>query len=418
MMRLLITLVLLNCIFVGFSQQYLPEYMQFDTTTSFLLKSNYEAGYHTSSVPNSFLSYFINGGFIDEEAKNKVSNKLDENNTIGAQQAFSLRLYDFKTHPFKDKDWAYYFNLEHQEHLSLNFTKTMFDLAFYGNGNYVGQELQLAPVNITHLKYQKIGFGLLEMTSGTSLGISLVKGQTLNYLDFSNAVLHTDDSTANIDFAYQTQIARSDSAKTNWTAFNGTGMAIDITWNFKFLSDSILPDLTRWQIKVNNAGFLVWNTATLNYQADSAIQYNGFQVNSLLQPDEALLNTNIDIKDTLNVNFEKKRFPVLLPMDVTLGNYVNPLSGFWLKPLVGFRYKLMEGYKPMFYAGASVKLAKRSFLQCVGSYGGFGGLRVNLRLQTILGKHLNLLVGSSSIDGAYSGARFAKDIYAGLWFRF
>ncbi len=401
-----------------FGQQFLPEYIPYDTVQKMTLLTKAHFNYQTSSIPNYFASYFLNGGKITQEHKDNVSNGLRMSNTAGAEQVFSLRFTDFSSHPFKDSTFGFYLNIEHHDHIGINYSKSLFDLVFYGNGPYTGETVDIVPANFTRSTFQKFGFGVTEVNTGSSFGISVVKGQSFSMMDFSKGNFLTDDSTANISFDYAANIARSDTNKTKWSAFNGIGMSIDFAWNFKVGQDSILPDYLNFQLRVQNAGFLVWNDASLSYTADTTIGYNGFSVNNILKPEEGLITGSTSVKDTLNINFVKKKYTAFLPADFLLGNYINPLKGYWLKPLYGVRYKLMEGYKVMPYIGACLRVAKRTHVQISGAYGGFGGFRVGLRFETQLGKRLHFVLGSSHVDGLYSGNAYGKDGYLALWVRF
>lgn len=408
------------CIFarVVTAQQFLPEYYsRTDTSMKMELRLNYHLSYHNSSLPNYFASYFLRGGYISEDIKNQVSQKLNNQNAAGFEQVFGLRFVDFSTHPFKDTNFGYYLNVEHQDHMAINFSRDAFNLAFYGNGPYTGQTLNLAPLDFTRMSFQKIGVGFIDGRNGSSAGISLVKGQAFSHVNFTQANFYTDDSTANINFDYAAEVSRSDTGKTSWSAFNGIGVGVDICWNFSILRDTILPDLGKWQFRLQNAGFITWNNASLYYGADSAISYNGFTVQNILKPDESLFTGNGDLSDTLKVKYQRKKYFSLLPADVVLGNVVNPYKGYWLKPLLGVRYKLMEGYKLMPYAGALLRINKKLNAQVTASYGGFGGFRVGLKVQGAIGKRVSFAIGSSGLDGIYSSNRFGKDGYLGLLVR-
>lgn len=403
---------------VLFGQNYLPEYIKYDTVQKMTLHTGAHFNFQSSAIPNYFSSYFLNGGLISKSDKDNVSQGLKKSNSIGAEQAFSMRFTDFSTHPFKDTAWGYYLNIEHQDHIGLNFNKSLYDLVFYGNGPYTGTTIDLTPANFARYTFQKFGFGLTESTTGSWFGVSVVKGQSFSMMDCSRANFLTDDSTANISFDYAANISRSDTNKTNLSAFNGIGLSIDFAWNFKIGHDSIYPDFLNFQFRVQNAGFVSWNGSSLNYAADTTIQYNGFSVNNILKPEDALLTGSTSVKDSLNINYEKKKYVSLLPADFLLGNYINPLKGYWVKPLYGIRYKLMEGYKPMPYLGACLRVAKRTHVQLSGSYGGWGGFRVGLRFETQIGKKIHFIIGSSHVDGLYSKNAFGKDGYVALWVRF
>lgn len=400
------------------AQNFLPEYVQYDTVQKMTLRTAAHFNYQTSAIPNYFMNYFLNGGQISQAHKDNVSNGLKNSNSVGAEQVFSIRFTDFSGHPFKDSMLGYYLNIEHHDHIAANFNKTLFDLVFYGNGPYAGQTLNLAQANFARYTFQKFGFGITEASTGSSFGVSVVKGQSFSTMNLTKGDFLTDDSTANIRFDYTADLSRSDTLKTKFNAFNGVGMSIDLNWNFKLGRDSILPDLLNFQLQVHNAGFIAWNEATLNYLADTNVQYNGFTVDNITRPEEGLITGSTNLKDTLNIRYEKRKRQSFLPADFLFGNYVNPLKGYWLKPLFGVRYKLMEGYTVMPYLGASIKVSKKSFLQVHGSYGGFGGFRVGVRYQAQLGKRLHVVLGSSHIDGLYSPNGFGKDGYVALWVRF
>lgn len=418
MKQFFLSLLFFVCVTAVSAQNFLPEYyVREDTSMKMELRLNYQLSYHTSTLPNYFVSYFLKGGFISDDTKANVASGLKQNNTAGFEQSGGIRFIDFSSHPFKDPNLGYYIDIQHQDHLSASFSRDAFNLAFYGNGPYTGQTLHLAPLDYTRTSFQKIGFGFIDGRSGSSAGISLVKGQTFNHVNFSQADFYTDDSTANINFDYAAEVSRSDTNKTSWSAFNGIGIAIDLCWNFKVLRDTILPSLGTWQIKLQNAGFVTWNSSSMYYGADSAIQYNGFTVNNILKPDESLFTGNTDLNDTLRIKYSRKKYFSLLPADFVLGNVVSPYKGYWLKPLLGVRYKLMEGYKLMPYLGALLRINRNMNIQAMASYGGFGGFRVGLKFQARMGKRVALALGSSGLDGLYSSNRFGKDGYFGLLIR-
>jgi len=418
MRPILTSIFLLFILFGARAQNFLPEYVKYDTVQKMTLRTAAHFNYQSSSIPNYFSSYFLNGGKISATDKDNVSGGLKNSNAVGAEEVFSIRFTDFSSHPFGDKLWGYYLNVEHQDHIAMNFSKNLYDLVFYGNAPYVGETLNLVPANFSRYTFQKFGFGLIESTTGSSFGVSVVKGQSFSFMDFSKGDFFTDDSTANISFDYAANIARSDTNKTKWSSFNGIGLSIDFAWNFKIGRDSILPDLLNLQLRVQNAGFISWNNSSLNYTADTTVNYNGFSVNNILKPEQGLITGSTDLKDSLNIDFKKKKFTNFLPADFLLGNYINPLKGYWLKPMYGVRYKLMEGYKLMPYLGACMRVAKRTNVQLSGSYGGFGGFRVGLRFETQFGKRIHFIVGSSHVDGLYSKNAYGKDGFVALWVRF
>ncbi len=400
------------------AQNYLPNMITTDTTRKMIVSADYHFTIQSQSIPNYYLNYFLNGGTIANEDKDKVTGGLKNLNNIGAEQIISLRFTDYSSHPFKDSTWGYFINVENQNILGATFGKSLFDLVFYGNGPYAGTKLDLSGLELTQLSFQKIGFGISDIKTGSSFGVSLVKGQNFNYARLSKGDFLTDDSTGNITFDYSADVARSNPDKTKFSAFNGAGVAVDFCWNLKILKDSTLPFFSRWQIKVNNAGFLNWNISSNVYRGDSTISYSGFSVGNILKPTDDLLGSGKNVADTLKLKYERKKYFTLLPVDINIGNLIDSRIGYWIKPLIGFRYKLITGYSPMGYAGCLLRTGKNSSLQITGSYGGWGGFRTGTKWQGKIGKYFNFLIGSSNVDGWLSKNRFGKDLFGGIWFTF
>lgn len=400
------------------AQNFLPEVIRTDTSKPMIIRLNYGLSYHSQNLPNSFMNYFIQGGKISNDEKGEVSDGLKSSNSLGGEQIITARYMDFSSHPFKDKNWGFFINLEHHNHFGAVFSKNLFDLAFYGNGPYTGQHLDISGFEVNQLSFQKLGVGIADSRSGSEVSVSVVKGQQFSYGNFTKADFYTDDSTANITFEYSSTIARSNPDEKKFSAFNGAGVGVDFIWNFKVLRDTILPTFTRWQLRVMNAGFITWNSATQVHQKDSVVNYTGFEITSFFQPQEDLIGGNTTFQDTITPRYENKKFYSLLPVDVRLGNLVDPYTGKWIKPVFGFRYKLITGFKPMGYAGCIMRLNQSTNFQTIASYGGFGGLRVGIKLQGKFGKNFNYMIGSSSVDGLASSSRYGKDAYIGFWMRF
>ena len=65
----------------------------------------------------------------------------------------------------------------------------MYDLAFYGNSNFGGQEIDLSGLRASAFLFEKIGFGLIHKQSNSSVSLNLVNLTNYASINISDASL-------------------------------------------------------------------------------------------------------------------------------------------------------------------------------------------------------------------------------------
>ena len=82
MRTIFLSFFLLHLTGITVAQNYLPEFVKYDTVQKMTLRTAAHFNYHTSAIPNSFSSYFINGGLISTTDKDNVSQGLKKSNRV------------------------------------------------------------------------------------------------------------------------------------------------------------------------------------------------------------------------------------------------------------------------------------------------------------------------------------------------
>ena len=415
-----IILFLIGFLFSSYSwsQNFVPMKFETDTAVDFFVRGGYEGYFLSDKVQNYFTRYFIKGGTISNEDKIAASSKLDEKNVIGAEQNMSLQVFDFTFQPFKEKEWGFLIQAGASLSVSSRFNKSLFDLVFFGNRDYAGQTLSLSEFELTQYTYQKLGAGIFSKKDLSYIVVSLVKGQEFQEFNLSQGDFYTDPGGALISFDYNASVTKSDTAKKGFNAFNGIGVCTDMVFNFKIGRDTILPAITNFQLRLEDMGFIKWNSNTLNYEKDSNIVYSGFEVNNFFDPGESFLSGETDINDTVQIRYKQSSYNTLLPATFTFGNVVDPFRGKWIKPLFGFRYKLFANYSPMGYLGVNARFHKYMFGNLTAVYGGYGGFRTGFQFTYQKAKHLHITAGSSNVVGWVSKNGYGKDVFVNLGYIF
>ena len=119
-----------------------------DTIASQLI-INSIGGIASTSIPQNFMSKFLFPGFINKKLKDEVSSNMNSHNLFGGEFTSDLHLYLEPGSLAGNGFWGIGFGYNVEGNIM--FTKDLFNLTFYGNQPYAGE----------NLNFNKTSFNLL-----------------------------------------------------------------------------------------------------------------------------------------------------------------------------------------------------------------------------------------------------------------
>jgi hypothetical protein len=336
-----------------------PTYEKNDSLKS-LLSFGLRFDLNSDAVTNDFIKGMLYQGFIDDDRKDLVTNRLKEVNRFG---------YEFTggfTYKYRlKKDITLIAGLNQRQQFNAKFTKDIFELIFRGNKQYVGEHAQLSPFDLTYFDYQGLFLGVQKNINSKLIlgaGISFLRGGRYQALKIERGTLYTDTAGAYLDFDMKFNLAFSESK--NFFTSNGKGVALNFNGSYLLGSGQL-------NFEIRELGFIRWKDLNF-YEGDSTYRYDGANVNDILDfSDSTFTQIKADkIAGDLNISKQKKNITYFVPATIHL-NYLHHLSDK-LSMVAGVKYMLNANYIPRVYFKSIYYLKKNFIIAPSLAYGGFG----------------------------------------------
>lgn len=352
--------------------------------------------YASNKFNNALMDKFIFGGFIDEELKNENYNRLKNANNLGGEFEQTIISYSPNIHPMKKDKYGLILSFSDNHFVSGNLSKDIFGLTFFGNSQYVGDTLDLSFASIKYQHYQKLGFGLYDISTGSSVRISYVIGS--KGFDFytgdSYFLTHEPIDTLELNLLGEGFSTKQFSP---YMAFQGNGISLDINYNFFFENKKGNRQILN--LKVNNVGGIFWNKNSSIYTVDSTSYFTGFDVKDFIGKDS--LTEQWNFEDTIGIAKKTGRFGEALPIEIEIQKLAD-LNGNKLQLIAGFKAIITTAYKPYFYAGVYYKPINQLLINSYLSYGGYAHFRLGLMLNYQFKNAGSVSLGTADLIGNIS----------------
>ncbi len=357
---------------------------------------------NSNAFTNTFVSKFYKGGYIDNDLKNSVLKRIKNENRIGGN--FNYGIYAaIKLDSFNPKkEISFFFSVRDRFHIDAQFSKDLYKVGFYGNAQYAGKTANFNDFSLNLIRYQQIQIGLfsskLDSAARWGIGISFLKGEQYLSIAAKKAELYTSEDGQYIDFNTELFVAKSDTARKGFGAFNGLGSSVDIFFEAPFQTRF---GVSKLRVSVADIGFIHFNNQTLKLKQDSLFQYTGFKVNSFYDlQDSTMGGTSTDSVINAVAPFKKESFSATLPAVFDL-NYETHFSNYF-HLIEGIRYVFNANYKMLFYVKGNFYFNSKFMLSATFAYGGYGILNYGLGINAKLGKGFVVHAGSNNIEGYIS----------------
>ena len=388
-------IIILVLITQKYFAQYNSEFLNFDKTgRSISINSEYELG--SNGLKNDLLNKFLYGGYIDNATKENSNKNMKAHSVAGGT-------FNYDVSAFFGRNSKYSFLISAKDQLIFNssFTRDAYQLAFYGNKPYLGQSKHLGGTSFNYLHFQELKLGIIwhqvDSTAKIGASISLLKGyQLYNIRARKGSSLYTNSDGTELDFTTNFNMAVSDTNKRkNFFDFSGIGASADIFFETPYKSSygkgSVLT------VNANNIGFIHWADNSVQYNSDSTIKFNGYQVHNLFDLKDSTLsaiNRDTILRKTTNVH--KEPFNVNIPANLIIINKIIFTNKFALS--VGFRHLFNSNFKPYLFTDAAYNFTPKLTGDFHVAYGGYSKLSIGLSF-TYNTKLWYVKIGSNGLQG-------------------
>jgi len=371
--------------------QLLPIYYD---TTSIKQEIILDAGgdYYGSAIQRELTSKFIRGGFITNGIKDNSFNRHSGVNRFGGVGLGTIEYRNFNKKLIKSKDWGFVVKAGYNTFFGAIYSKDIFGLMMYGNDIYRGETIDGSGTNITAISYQKVGFGMIDAKSKSSITFNVYNVNSrfkANFRDFQMTQdLNGDSIQVILDGAIEVGNNRN---------FNqGIGFGFDL--DFKIPFEWGKKNNTSYiQFQVQNLGFAYMYEKQKVYEFDTSYVFSGLRWDQITG-DQSLFSDSTSVLDSLGIHSREKNRTTLLPGFIQIGKIVDELSDRKIQSFYGIRMYPTVIYSPFIYAGLDYRPLKWLRIGANASYGGFGKFKAGLYASTRL-KNYSIGLATENVVG-------------------
>lgn len=368
--------------------------------------SLYGRGAYASNVfDNAAVQKFIYGGEISEDHIARMSEDLKAQNRLGEEAFGGIRCRVLPAQFLGSERWGYQFAIENHSAGYSSFSEDFFRLVFEGNKDFTGKTARLDHSESELVNFQKIGFGLVDKNTLSSVQLSYVNGQDIRQLSVNSAELYTTADGDSIYLHYNAAFRQSDTLQTGFGSANAWGMALDAHWNLP-LENAMLS------LSLSNVGFAKWNGQSIVGRADSNIWYTGVPIEALIDGEAGAFS----IKDSLFIEEQQETFSDWLPMVFKL-NFRHKIGEDALYH-VGVSLRNNAAYIPGFELGYSRIFGEGNLCSAAFYAGGYGPVSLGLSYEKYLTGGWLFQLGTRNMMGLFLSQMKGRDAYLAVVKRF
>lgn len=366
--------------------------------------------YGASALQNGVANKFVFGGFIDSTTKNNSFNRHRGVNRIGVVANGEVYYRNYDARILKNKEWGFEIVAAANYFGGALYTRDMFGLGMYGNLNYVGDTLSMSGMNISFTGMQKVGFGLIDVKTKSSVRLNLYNISSRFDADFRDLELIQSEDGYEMTLVMDGEVEMSQSAKFN-QGF-GAGVDVDIRIPISWVNERE----ARLQFKAENIGFGYMYEPQKRYNFDTTITFDGFRFNQLVS-ENGYFSDSLSLLDTLGINSSETKSGFLLPGYIQIGKMIDRNADYKLQSFFGVRIYPTLIYSPFAFAGVDYKFTDHVRAGLSVSYGGFSGVRVGAYGQFNWDR-FGFGLGSDNFSGFMRSGGNGTSLYASAVCRF
>ena len=288
--------------------------------------------------------------------------------------------------------------------------RMFFGLLFFGNQDYIGDTMVLSGMDANFTAMQKIGFGLYDVKSKSSVRLNLYNINSRIDADFRDFELQQSADGQELTLMMDGDVTMGKSSKFN----QGFGVGVD--FDFRIPISWVKGDNAYLQFKAQNLGFGYMYEAQKKYSFDTTIVFDGFRFDQLIS-ENGYFNDSISILDTLGIRSQDVNSTFLLPGFIQVSKVVDKQSEKQLQSFFGLRVYPSLIFSPLGFAGADYRFNEHVHAGASVTFGGFSGLRFGAYGQFNWEK-FGLGVGSDNFSGFMRAGGNGTSMYLNAVCRF
>lgn len=381
-----------------------------DRGTNYISAIGYFGAQSNTIGMNISYSLLLNR-YIDESAKQKTYKRMNDVNAYEDEAGWALQY----AHNFKNKHWTLYAGYQYRNTRSITTNKEAFQLLFSGNKMFEGDTATLHRINFNYLAYNQLQIGVAKQwyknTHEIQIGatLSLLQSPQYLHLEAKNSSIYTAPYGEYLDITYNMKAQTANTGAPEFFSFKGTGMSA--AFNVMYTK----PNKYAIRFNVSDIGFIRYNREIHQYMGDSAIHFEGIEIDNILQftTPNVFNNFNSDsLFRILNIESNQKPYTYIHPVDFQLSYSTSLLKNKALVS-IGVRQKTIARYFPYVWSRFSYNCG-RNFIPTLSiGVGGMAYYHVGIELQKWFGP-LEICFGSNDIPGLIVGKNSTS---ASLYFR-
>lgn len=325
----------------------------------------------SNAIKNELFGKFILGGQISSEL-------LDDNapkdfNVIGGEAIQNISYFDaslFKKSP----NMGLLISASDHHFISSSYKPSLFNLAFRGNAQFVGDTLDLSYTHAQYLHFQNYAVGVFDKRTQSYIKAGFIVGnRSLNYRAGETYFHTTEDGTKMyLDLDFEGYSTNFDSTNAYFSAM-GYGFSLELNHNFIINTKSGRRQIINFNL--SNIGSIFWNNTTTNIRMDSTYSYTGFDYNEINKIQDM---TSTEVLDSLGVQESTFSRRESLPIKIIINKIPIYDVNRKLQSTFGFKAILIPDYRPMLYGGIHYQPNRFFSIATKAIIGGYGSLRFAL----------------------------------------
>lgn len=360
--------------------------------------------YYASSVQREVTSKFISGGLITEEMKDNSFNKHRAINRMGAVYGSELEYINYNKKIFKKKDWGFVVKAGYHGFAGILYSKDLYGLVMYGNERYIGETMDFSGTDLTYMNYQKVGFGLIDNKTKSSVSLNVYNVSDHFSGDFRTMKITQDESGDQITMEMDADIMLKNNLKFN----QGIGLGLDLDFKVPIAWGKEREAYIRFQAQ--NIGFAYMYEPQKYYSIDTTIVFSGLKFDDLIGDNALLSDSTFNVLDTVGVRVSEKNKTLMIPGFLQIGKIVDEHYEGKLQSFFGVRLYPSLIYSPYVFAGLDYHPAQWIRMGISASYGGFGKFRGGLYTDFRFGKS-SIGLSSENIVGFFTQKSSGQSLF-------
>lgn len=336
-----------------------------------------ESYFNSNAITNGFLDKTLGDGFIDNDYKQQVSERLKDQNKLGAIIDVTL-LYKHRLTNF-----TLVGALRGKNYRQIEFSRDLFEVLMYGNKAFEDQTAILSTTKQFQTVSEEIYLGgekyldSLKLLIGGGIGL-----QNISYAQnkiLSRGSLYTAPQGRYLDFDGKYSHRESSRQGSEFTRNVGWGATVNLYAIKKLKKNNLLS------IELKDFGFLKVNNSR-SYDADSSYHFEGIQSTEFLNFSEATIFNpkEDDFNELLGTTQTKSNSTYMSTASIHLSYLHNLTSKLYF--YAGIKQLFPAPYTPLLYIKPYYKAKKYLEIGPNVSYGGFGNLDVGISFRGIISK--------------------------------